>query len=474
MLTDEDKKLGHKLAGEWLEAHGEPDALLLGEHFEKGGERERAARYYLRAGEMAIRGGDAAMNITHAKHALDCAASREARIEALAALCMSHFYLFDRITDALPYAEEATQIAPVGSSAWAWGTSVLLRCLLVTGKPDVFLAKVRELRCVEPTPELGAPFALSLCIATLMLDLQGSPEEADATMHRLRTVAELARARDPMAAFWLHVTLGCRSADSLEEPETALHHCIDADRIALAEGNTWFADSCRVYAAVYRWLLGLGEEAERSLEAFTVRDEEFGYGAPFRPFALAWMLADRGAFDRAKHWAERLVQSGQSRTAPHDEGRGFWVLAEVLRRKGDLEAAEAAIQKALPLLRAASAHDVPGALGTLAALRLAQGKTAEAALAAAEGVAKYESMGRCGYFMRGAFLRLTHVEALEATGDHERAVQALAKARQCILANAEKIRDPALRKTFLENVPENRRTLELAAAWVGGPIGGTA
>ena len=43
MLTDADRALGHRLAGEWLEQRGESDALVLAEHFERGGEPARAA-----------------------------------------------------------------------------------------------------------------------------------------------------------------------------------------------------------------------------------------------------------------------------------------------------------------------------------------------------------------------------------------------------------------------------------------------
>lgn len=46
MLMAEDRQLGHRLAGQWLEAHGERDALVLAGHFERGHEPERAARYY--------------------------------------------------------------------------------------------------------------------------------------------------------------------------------------------------------------------------------------------------------------------------------------------------------------------------------------------------------------------------------------------------------------------------------------------
>ncbi len=50
MLTDEDRVLGHRLAGEWLEQHGEEDPLVLAEHFEQGREGERAAALPARGG----------------------------------------------------------------------------------------------------------------------------------------------------------------------------------------------------------------------------------------------------------------------------------------------------------------------------------------------------------------------------------------------------------------------------------------
>jgi hypothetical protein len=64
-----------------------------------------------------------------------------------------------------------------------------------------------------------------------------------------------------------------------------------------------------------------------------------------------------------------------------------------------------------------------------------------------------------------ALVRLTYAEALEAAGQHEPARKAIAEARDAIAWRASKIDDPALRTSFLEKVPENARTLELAAAW---------
>jgi hypothetical protein len=66
---------------------------------------------------------------------------------------------------------------------------------------------------------------------------------------------------------------------------------------------------------------------------------------------------------------------------------------------------------------------------------------------------------------RGAFLRLTHAEALHAVGRLDEAYAAIAEARQRLLENADKIGDLMLRDSFLRQVPENRRILELAATW---------
>jgi hypothetical protein len=81
-------------------------------------------------------------------------------------------------------------------------------------------------------------------------------------------------------------------------------------------------------------------------------------------------------------------------------------------------------------------------------------------------MARSEAIGGCGLF-RGAFVRLTHAEALHATGAHDAAARAIAGARARLLAIADKITDPAYKASFLERVPENARTLTLADAWPG-------
>jgi hypothetical protein len=139
------------------------------------------------------------------------------------------------------------------------------------------------------------------------------------------------------------------------------------------------------------------------------------------------------------------------------------VLAEVLRRVGEHEAAERELATARALM---GPLDEPGVLATLAMLRLAAGRAEEARDHAADAVARLAAMGGCGLF-RGAFVRLAHAEALHATGALDAARAAIAEARAHLLAIAGRIAEPAYRQGFLEDVPENARTLALARAWLG-------
>src|SRR5262249_8053227 len=132
--------------------------------------------------------------------------------------------------------------------------------------------------------------------------------------------------------------------------------------------------------------------------------------------------------------------------------------------EGDLAAAE---QEALAALGSETLMPLDRAAGTatLAAIHLAQGRAAEAARHAEAAMAQYKAQGSFGY--HGAFARLIPAEALEATGDHERARGVIRAARDRLLERAAKIEDASLQRSFLERVPENARTLMLAKAWIG-------
>ncbi len=159
-------------------------------------------------------------------------------------------------------------------------------------------------------------------------------------------------------------------------------------------------------------------------------DSKLGIVTAVKPFVLAWTFADMEAFPRAREWAERLLHAAHERKVELDEARGHWIVAEVSHRTGDTETAESEVQDAIAMLQQICPLDVPGALATLANLRLSQNRPVEALAASEDGMARMKSMsGACSQFFRNAFLRLAHAEALDACGRHDDAARAIQDAK---------------------------------------------
>jgi eukaryotic-like serine/threonine-protein kinase len=306
---------------------------------------------------------------------------------------------------------------------------------------------------------MAIAFISGICI----LDVLGRVPEGTTLEERFSAIIRSTEGQEPLARFWWNLTFAVRAAYAHEDPWNALDHSEALQAIYDVTGGERVLLNLRVFRGVNLWYLGASAAAERSLEGNVAADESLGPVSSFRRFHLAWLLADRGALDEARTVATQLSEYGHAHHNRLEEGRGRWVLAEVLRRMGDFEAAE----RELPVeLGMAMPLDHPGVLGTLSALRLAQGRAEEALAAAEEAVARCTTMGGCGMF-RAAFVRLTHAEALHATGTHDAARHAIAEARARLFTIAGRIGDPAYRTSFLDHVPENVRTLALARAWLG-------
>jgi tetratricopeptide (TPR) repeat protein len=476
MLTNEDRVLGHRLAGEWLEQHGEQDPLALAEHFEHGKEGARAGLHYLRAAEQASQGGDSTAAIARAKRALAYDMPDELRTRCLGVLCELRYYSMDLQSDALPHAEEVLRVAPRGSGPWSQGMLVKIVCSIQSGDLAEFLALLTIAGQTSPAPDAASPWAICVATGIFLLDLLGRTRAASHLLEKLVAGIRTAGEPEPMASVLFHSILTIRMSYAEENPMQGLEHGEALSRIAGTMGQRRFVELGKIFIGANRWCLGALTDTDRMIMGVTLSDNDAGLASSYRPFVLAWLLADRGDFDEARPWAERLIEAGQTRRVPLDEGRGHWALAEVLRRAGQLDRADAELDAAFAILCPVSPLDQPGVLATLAALRLAQGRTTEGLAAAEEGLAKYEAMAACGLF-RGAFLRLVHAECLWAAGHHEAARTAITRARERLFAIAAKISDPEYRRSFFEGVPENRKTLELARQWVGldeGPAGAAA
>jgi hypothetical protein len=462
-LTEDDQQLGHRLAAAWLERHGEGDPMVLAGHFERGGQRERAAQFYLRAAEQAFLIFDVDTAMARAVLGLACAPSLELENDLLGLRCEVSAAGWRMLGGTMTQAEALTRSASPGSIPWLQAMIAYNQGLMVAGRVPELVASIDRLRGVDAAPDAVGRMALALLTAICMLDSLGWIAAATPLENQFASLLRSGPEREPMAHFWWNILVGLRAPYAHEDVWTALRHCdaiqpiydvIPTERIFL---------NMELFRGLNLWFLGAFEAATPVLEAITPADVRLGVASPLRRLGLAWLLADRGALDQARRVASELSEHGRAHGYALDEGRGRWVLAEVLRRIGDLDAAEHEIQAALAL---AVPLEHPGVLGTLSALRLAQGRVPEAVAAANDAVARCRTMGGCGMF-RGAFVRLTHAEALHASGADDAARRAIADARERLLAIADRIGDPAHQRSFLHNVPENARTFSLARSWLG-------
>jgi tetratricopeptide (TPR) repeat protein len=179
---------------------------------------------------------------------------------------------------------------------------------------------------------------------------------------------------------------------------------------------------------------------------------------------LAHVLAHCGQPAEGRTLAEAAATSFRRAGNVRMELAARCYLAKIASSMGDLDAAEREARAAV-----ANAQSVPTlgvqAFAVLARALLGLGRIDEAMQVAAEASSR---LAEFGTVEEGESLaRLTYAEALAASGRHAEAAPAIASARTALLARAEKLSDPTWRERFLQHVPDNARTLELARRWLG-------
>jgi hypothetical protein len=397
--------------------------------------------------------------IARASLGLACAPSPELRFVLLGIRCNASHRLQRH---ALADAEELVRSAPRGSVPWAQGMAAYQMATVTSGRDEDLQAWIALLSETTPAPGAVGWVSLLFLSSTFLLDLLGRVAQATELEAPFRTLVGPPEDQ-PLAHYWWNTSIALRASHAHDDPWTALVHS-DAIRGSseLIGGDVMFV-GMQLLRGVNLWFLGALAPAVEVLESIPEADTTLGEISSLRRLSLAWLHVERGALDRARELAIEVREVCRGHHDRLGEARGTWALAEVLRQAGDLDGAAREIAAAQAI---AMPLDAPGMLATLAAVRLAQGRATEALAAAEDARVRCAAMGACGLF-RESSVRLVHAEALRATGARDAARRAIGDARARVLAIADKIAEPTYRASFLEHVPENARTLALAAAWLG-------
>jgi len=460
LLSDDDRREAHQRAAVWLESHGERDPLTLARHFAKGGLPAQAVPHYLAAAEAALSGSDFDGAIASSERAIACGAQGAPRGRLLLTIAEAKRWKGD-LEGALGAAEQAAGLFPAGSRFWF---GAIRECVAAHGRLG-HKGAILPLgaRALGVTAEPGAECAqiAALIPAAVHLLYVGDvgagnvlSERILALAQKLPTLETLARARlcQLRALIAIHNHDLERAAQEHELARVAFELSGDTRAAALASSNLGFT------------LLELGahERAEEVLRATLSTARRLGL-ATIEPLALqnlGLVLARRGLFPEAAALQLDAAERFEARKDPRLAGSSRLHLALAHLAQGDAAAArgesEGVLMSSFEPLHV-------GAWAVLSMVNLRNGDLEAALGHARKAMNILERLGSIEEFELTA--RLALAEALYAMGEADQAMHALDGARGRIAGQVAKLSDPAMKKSFLERIPEHARVVELT-----GPI----
>ncbi len=460
MLTDADRALGHKLAGEWLERAGETDPMVLAEHFDRGADLPRALRWYRRGAEQALEGNDLARAVERCERALLCGPDDETRggIEHL--MAEATFYRGDApAAEAL--ATKAAEHLPAGTAAWFQAVATGLRAAGQAGHNDLVLAW--SVRAAAVHVDGDARAAQIVCLARGVSQLLWAQRAGDCAplIARMLELAGETGKLPPLSAGWVHRVLADKAFlvdGRMDAMAAELGRASDAFERASA-----LRDACQLRAmgGAFQAMLGDAEGAERTVLRAIAEAERldskwlvyFGYGE----LPLAYLAARNyeGARKAALYALEGMEKSPRLACGMH-LALSMAAYATGDRAEAEKEARIAAEMPVAPPMRAVG-------YGLWARAVAADGRLDEALAHAEKGVSLAKNGGLLEMFAGTAELALAEVE--HALGRPTEARAALAEAQRHVTAIADRLTDAAVRERFLANPHPNGEILALAKAW---------
>lgn len=461
-LIDADRELGHHLAAEWLEQAGETDAMILAEHFLRAAEPGRAAQSYKQAAQQALEGDDLGATLARVDRAVECGASG-GLLGSLRLLEAEAHNWRGSFANGETAASEALKLLVVGSSEWVRAIHLLSWAHWSFGNRERVERLSHELESAFELVGPNGANVVALAWAGAHLVDVGALERAAEIFNLLKSRAGLVLEQIPSAAAALASARGIYeiAAGQSESALTSMEAALEALEQAGDRRN-----ECLVRVNLGSNLIELGNYSratavlERAADlALRMGLEHLGLVADFN---LLTAHVRNGDLKDAIRLFRNLADKARACNDRQAEIYGRIELAGLLRLSGELVEGVRETERAkelsegVPLLEAYS-------LAARARIYLDQGNLDDATAAASSANELCETAQSFG--AEDTFVRLTYAEVLDAAGERAGSRAALSTARERMRIRAEKIENPSLRASFLENVAENSKIVSLAREW---------
>jgi len=436
---------------------GEAEPAVLAEHFERGGERRRAAVWHAKVAQRGLSGHDLQAVLATVERGLSAEPDAETEI-VLWGIKTQAAHFADKVEMTLLAAEETMKRAVPGTSWYCRALTCGLLGAAIQNRQDIIALYMGRLLTVEPQPDAIAAIANTLAQAVYVITTAGQRDATLLYLNRLRMLGAQSGGHDPVVAAAIASGESNWAVSIERDWFLALELSIQVERDYLAAGETQYAAIAAMARAILYYNLGAFEEATSQVESILSHAKPGDMAARGAFMVRACTALARGAVDEVLDTVRVAIEHSPATTVTV----AYYITAEAHLLRGDLDAAQAAIAAA------------GGATGMLAIDRWGPLAKAKLSLARGEiqGVADMLSQAidqdrGLGIFQeRFSELLLLRAEAFMASGEEAAARAAIREARDDVLLLAAKIKNPVYRTSFLERLPWNARTLSLTRQWL--------
>ena len=459
MLTNDDRQLGHRLAGGWLQRAGERDAFTIAWHLANGGDPHGAVKWYAQAADDALAAADYPAALLRAQSGLSCGPGDDHRghlllVRAEANRCLGNYDAVHKD------ATIAASTFAIGDPLWFRSMVVLIDSITIAGRMDEMVKLARALvRYVPDTARRANSWVRLLSQVGVSLTFAGDLELAELLHTSTSPAIERWGLSDPLASGRLNMLRA-----NLNLYRRNLEGALTHERLALADFER--AGFQRAICAqlgnvgLICSFLGRYQEAitlqQQAIERSRALQMSHLIGAVKSMLCLA--QAGAGAHEEAEQTAREAADELEAQGDLRMSGEALTALSHILWRQGRHAAALATSERAIPKL-----GTFPPMIAEARAVRtlilLSLGHNEEALAEAMLGMAFIDGGGHMESWEVLLYLGLASAEL--QCGKQAQAEQTLSTLEQLLQEMAGHIDDPALRRKFLGDVWENCRALEL-------------
>ncbi len=456
MVTEEDLKIGHELAAQYLLRIDEKDAFVLASHFERAGNLEAAGAQHVRAAADCLARFELDGANRGAVRAIELGVSGETHGMACSIIAQARYWGVDwaPVPD---WAGRALELCRPGSQEYCRALSVFMMASVMTGRQEFIGPLVQKYLATEPSTDAIDAYFEAGNFMVLMFVMLAERPLVETFLARLEAVvasaSHLAIAR-AMLSFCHGAYLRLLSS----QPWTAASLLRDAHTRFQYAGDLRHETLSACLLALAEREVGNVEKGAITLQTAMRQAERLsGTLLPTVQLHQAMLLEhsqEQAGRQRAYDCARRVVVGFKDNAVYVALAQG--IVAQGLLYEGAITEAAAMAETAWQGLQATPTMQAIVAPARVEAL-LAAGRLGDAEQAARALTALYDKLADAGYLE--PIGRTAAAAALLAAGFEEEAATQRELAKAKVWQRAKAAPTEEARQLFLSAVPENVRAL---------------